>query len=203
MTFSRRILALHQILVFAHNSMKMLSGVLLLSLFSLGNTRDIVFPPVFGIDHLPGQIPIGRQSESDDDIDLTTDATGGLTSFGHLPYVPCFDSKTDEGIGKYDIAVLGAPFDTATSYRPGARFGPHGIRDGSRRIRGPHSWNLYSGRNSFEEWARIVDCGDAPLTFMDNTLALKQLVKAYKVRLPVALTVPSSHPLSDYCRAHC
>jgi agmatinase len=78
--------------------------------------------------------------------------------------------------------VLGAPFDTATSYRPGARFGPHGIRDGSRRIRGPHSWNLYSGRNSFAEWATIVDCGDAPLTFVDNTVALKQLVKAHKVR---------------------
>lgn len=165
----------------------MLFGALLVFLIiSLGDARDIVFPPVFGIDRLPAQIPIRPQgeSESDDDVDLTTDAMGGLTSFGHLPYVSCFDSKADEEVGKYDIAVLGAPFDTATSYRPGARFGPHGIRDGSRRIRGPHSWNLYSGRNSFEEWARIVDCGDAPLTFVDNTVALKQLVKAYKVRSP-------------------
>ncbi|KAG6357369.1 hypothetical protein INS49_013246 [Diaporthe citri] len=159
----------------------MLLGVVLLSLVSLGDTRDIVFPPVFGIDRLPGQVPIQPQGESDDDIDLTTDATGGLTSFAHLPYVPCFDSKAHEEVGRYDIAVLGAPFDTATSYRPGARFGPHGIRDGSRRVRGPHSWNLYSGRNSFEEWAKIVDCGDAPLTFVDNTVALKQLGKAYKI----------------------
>lgn len=164
---------------------KMLFGAILLLLVSLGDARDIVFPPTFGIDRLPAQIPIRPQqggSESDDDeIDLTTDAMGGLTSFGHLPYVSCFDT-TKSDVGKYDIAVLGAPFDTATSYRPGARFGPHGIRDGSRRIRGPHSWNLYSGRNSFEEWARIVDCGDAPLTFVDNTVALKQLVKAYRVR---------------------
>lgn len=28
----------------------------------------------------------------------------------------------------------GAPFDTGTSYRPGARFGPSGIRQGSRRL---------------------------------------------------------------------
>ncbi len=28
----------------------------------------------------------------------------------------------------------GAPFDTGTSYRPGARFGPNGIRQGSRRL---------------------------------------------------------------------
>lgn len=159
----------------------MLFSALLLSLVGLGNARDIVFPPVFGIDRLPGQIPIRPQSESDEDIDLTTDAVGGLTSFAHLPYIPCFDAKADEDVAKYDIAVLGAPFDTATSYRPGARFGPHGIRDGSRRIRGPHSWSFYSGRNSFEEWAKIVDCGDAPLTFVDNTMALKQLGKAYKV----------------------
>lgn len=178
----------------------MLFSALLLSLVGLGNTRDIVFPPVFGVDRLPGQIPIRPQSESDDDIDLTTDAVGGLTSFAHLPYVSCFDAKADEDVGKYDIAVLGAPFDTATSYRPGARFGPHGIRDGSRRIRGPHSWNLYSGRNSFEEWAKIVDCGDAPLTFVDNTMALKQLGKAYKVGSLIATYVvdPDAHHLPDH-----
>lgn len=38
---------------------------------------------------------------------------------------------------RYDIAFIGAPFDTGTSYRPGARFGPSGIRQGSRRL------NLY------------------------------------------------------------
>ena len=36
----------------------------------------------------------------------------------------------------YDIAVLGAPFDTATTYRPGARFGPGGIRNGAQRLGG-------------------------------------------------------------------
>lgn len=192
----------HYILNRAHYSMKMLLVTILLSLVSLGDTRDIVFPPVFGIDRLPGQIPIQPQSESDDDIDLTTDAVGGLTSFAHLPYVPCFDSKGDEEVGRYDIAVLGAPFDTATSYRPGARFGPHGIRDGSRRVRGPHSWNLYSGRNSFEEWAKIVDCGDAPLTFVDNTMALKQLGKAYKVSVSITVVSSGVHNLSDHHRAH-
>jgi agmatinase len=49
-------------------------------------------------------------------------------------------------------------------------------------VRPPHSWNVYTGRNSFEEWAKLVDCGDAPLTVMDNTVALKQLVKAHKVQ---------------------
>lgn len=162
----------------------MLFPTLLTSLVGLAHTREIVFPPVSGIDYAPGQAPLRLDSESDDDIDLTTDAMGGLVSFGHLPYVPCFAAKTDDEIDKYDIAVIGAPFDTATSFRPGARFGPHGIRDGSRRIRGWHNWNVYTGRNSFEEWAKIVDCGDAPLILVDNTIALKQLVKAHKVGSP-------------------
>ena len=37
------------------------------------------------------------------------------------------------------------------------------------------------GENSFMSWAKILDCGDAPLTFLDNTVALKQLEKAHKV----------------------
>ena len=39
------------------------------------------------------------------------------------------------------------------------------------------------GENSFLDWAKIVDCGDAPLTFLDNTVALRQLEKAHKVRI--------------------
>jgi len=75
----------------------------------------------------------------------------GISTFGRLPYHPCLSNHDV----KYDIAFIGAPFDTATSYvhpgveiricqeieakplfryRPGARFGPSGIRQGSRRL---------------------------------------------------------------------
>ncbi|TKA41865.1 hypothetical protein B0A49_10680, partial [Cryomyces minteri] len=40
---------------------------------------------------------------------------------------------------------------------------------------------LNAGENAFVDWAKIVDCGDAPLTFLDNTVALKQLDKAHKI----------------------
>ena len=62
--------------------------------------------------------------------------------------------------------------------RPGARFGPKGIRLGSRRLGG---WSIYTGENVFASWAKLVDCGDAPLTWLDNTVALKQLDLAHKV----------------------
>ncbi len=45
-----------------------------------------------------------------------------------------------------------------------------------------HMLSGCEGENSLEDWAKIVDCGDAPLTFLDNTVALKQLEKAHKVR---------------------
>ncbi|KKY17478.1 putative arginase family protein [Phaeomoniella chlamydospora] len=155
----------------------------LLSLFATSAfAREIDFPPVGGLNKQEryGQTRLYAE-DMDDGISLETDPTAGLNSFGHMQFVPCFSPKADEDIDRYDIAVLGAPFDTGTSYRPGARFGPHGIRDGSRRIRGPHSWNIYSRNNPFTQWAKVVDCGDAPLTFVDNTVALKQLGKAHKI----------------------
>lgn len=54
----------------------------------------------------------------------------GISTFGRIAYHPCLASDSV----KYDIAFIGAPFDTGTSYRPGARFGPSGIRQGSRRL---------------------------------------------------------------------
>lgn len=115
-----------------------------------------------------------------DDTDVLQDGMkyAGLTTFANLPWVYCLSKEKD--IEKYDIAFLGAPFDTGTTARPGARFGPTGIRWGSRRINGAGAWNAYTHENVFQSGARIIDCGDAPLTFLDNTVALKQLEKAHK-----------------------
>ena len=39
----------------------------------------------------------------------------GPLSFSHMPYTKCLD----DGKSRFDIAILGMPFDTTTSYRPG------------------------------------------------------------------------------------
>ena len=31
-------------------------------------------------------------------------------------------------VGNYDVAIVGVPHDSGTTYRPGTRFGPQGIR---------------------------------------------------------------------------
>ncbi|KYG42081.1 hypothetical protein M433DRAFT_158294 [Acidomyces richmondensis BFW] len=139
--------------------------------------RELSFPPISGV-----QVPfsVAVQYESDTGMDLSTGLFAGLMTYANLPYVHCLAADGEE-IEQYDIAIVGAPFDTAVTARPGARFGPTGIREGSRRISPQFSYSVYTGRNYFQEWAKIVDCGDAPLTFLDNTVALKQLDKTHQV----------------------
>lgn len=55
-----------------------------------------------------------------------------------------------------DVAILGAPFDSGTSYRPGARLGPREIRAQSSLIR-PYS---YFQKVSPFERLTVVDAGD-------------------------------------------
>ena len=106
----------------------------------------------------------------------------GIQSFAHLPFQNCLmidkDSSNDSEL--FDIAIIGVPFDTATSFRSGTRFGPQGIRSASMRQDKWRGFNFRAGINPFDNWANILDCGDIPVTPMDNTLALKQMQLAYK-----------------------
>ncbi|KAI9749095.1 MAG: hypothetical protein M4579_007002 [Chaenotheca gracillima] len=149
---------------------------------SIVDAREIVFPPVAGIQTTPdsSQESLGRFETWSEDA--FGSAFKGLTTFANLPYVQCFRSPGQEAAhGEFDIAILGAPFDTGVTARPGARYGPSGIRAGSRRLPPGGSWSVYTGENPYADWATIVDCGDAPLTFLDNTVALKQLEKAHHI----------------------
>ena len=80
----------------------------------------------------------------------------GPLSFSHLPYSRCLEDST----AAFDIAVLGMPFDTAVTYRPGARFGPYAIRSGSRRQRESRGYTLSWRNNPYEQGSKIIDCGD-------------------------------------------
>jgi agmatinase len=54
-----------------------------------------------------------------------------VRTFARLPHVEVPHAEVD-------AAVLGVPFDTATSFRPGARFGPEAIRSASALLRPYH-----------------------------------------------------------------
>ncbi|KAF2017138.1 Arginase/deacetylase [Aaosphaeria arxii CBS 175.79] len=103
----------------------------------------------------------------------------GISTFGRIPYSPCLSSHAAD----YDIAFLGAPFDTGTSYRPGARFGPSGIRQGSRRLNLYGGYNVPLAANPFNSWAKVIDCGDIPVTSYDNAYALQQIEEGHNLVL--------------------
>jgi agmatinase len=97
-----------------------------------------------------------------------TDATtvprfAGISTFARLP--------TADRLARWDIAVVGVPFDGGTSYRPGARFGPAAVREGSRLLR-PYNPALDS--MPFE-LAQVVDAGDIACTPFKAEEAVAQI----------------------------
>lgn len=60
----------------------------------------------------------------------------GINTFMKAPYL-----EDVRECGKFDVAILGAPFDGGTTYRSGTRFGPQGIRKISA-LYGPYSFEL-------------------------------------------------------------
>jgi len=105
----------------------------------------------------------------------------GPLSFAHLSYARCLDDVNHTT--PFDIAILGMPFDTAVTYRPGARFGPFAIRSGSRRQRELRGYSLSWDMDPYALGTRIIDCGDVPANPFDNALAVDQMEVAYSTLL--------------------
>lgn len=116
------------------------------------------------------------------DILNNTVLYSGIVSFAHLPVQQCFENYDDP----IDIAIVGAPFDSGVSYTPGARFGPNGIRQGSRRLFGGISPIRGNTKTSklyrlpiYDTGLRLVDCGDVPMIPFDARVALDQLYRGH------------------------
>jgi len=86
----------------------------------------------------------------------------GLTTFARLPRL--------EDVQDYDVAVVGVPFDSGVTYRPGARFGPAHIRQASRLLR---PYNPALDAQPFRD-AQIVDAGDIAANPFDIEEAIQQ-----------------------------
>ena len=56
---------------------------------------------------------------------------GGLSTFGQRPFLT---DPEQLDAWQPDVAIVGAPFDIATTNRPGARFGPRAIRQASHML---------------------------------------------------------------------
>src|SRR3954452_14129778 len=87
----------------------------------------------------------------------------GIRTFARCPHV-----RSTDGV---DVAVVGVPFDTATSYRSGARFGPEAIRAGSSLLR---PWHTAHGIDVFATQS-VVDWGDIAITPGNATRTMDQI----------------------------
>lgn len=90
----------------------------------------------------------------------------GIATFARLPRI--------EDVPRADIAVVGIPFDSGVSYRPGTRFGPSHVRESSRLLR---PYNPAQDVSPFE-LAQVVDAGDIPVNPFDLTAAVNEVERA-------------------------
>ncbi|CAP95554.1 hypothetical protein E8E15_008132 [Penicillium rubens] len=111
-----------------------------------------------------------------EDLDVDLPFSQPVT-FAHLEWQRCLAESHNKPL---DIAVLGFPYDTSTSYRPGARFGPRGIRAGSAREKKGRSYNTVWEVDPYDEGLEIIDCGDIPITPFDAAHAFKQMEQGYR-----------------------
>lgn len=79
----------------------------------------------------------------------------GIATFARLPRI--------EEVEHTDIAVVGIPFDTGVSYRPGTRFGPSHVRESSRLLR---PYNPAQDVSPFAA-VQVSDAGDIPVNPFD------------------------------------
>ncbi len=87
----------------------------------------------------------------------------GPATFARLP-------RRDE-VDRCDVAVVGVPFDSGVTYRPGARFGPMAVRQASRLLRAYHP-----GLDVHPFAAQqVADAGDIACTPFDIARAIGEI----------------------------
>jgi len=111
----------------------------------------------------------------------------GLTTFARLPRA--------EDVGHVDVGVLGVPFDSGVSYRPGARFGPSAVREASR---------LLQGYNQFQDVApfqvqQVADLGDVnanPFNIEEALTAIERRAKELTAAGTKIVTIGGDHTIA-------
>ena len=90
----------------------------------------------------------------------------GPSTFARLP-------RRDQ-VERCDVAIMGVPFDSGVTYRPGARFGPNAVRNAARLLRPYHP-----GLDVLPFGAQqVADAGDVACNPFDIPEAIRQIEAA-------------------------
>ena len=96
----------------------------------------------------------------------------GVPTFMRLPHVSLDAPK----IGEVDIGIIGVPWDSGTTNRPGPRHGPRQLRDASTMIRAQHP---VSGIRPYEK-LNCADLGDVSINPADIEDSMNRITSFYK-----------------------
>jgi agmatinase len=111
----------------------------------------------------------------------------GPPTFARLP-------RLDE-VGRADVAVLGVPFDSGVSYRPGARFGPSHIRQSSRLLR-PYNPAQDNWPFADQQVADAGDLGVNPFDIMEAISGIEAGADAVLDEATKLLTLGGDHTIA-------
>ncbi|MEB3349847.1 MAG: agmatinase [Cyanobacteriota bacterium] len=92
----------------------------------------------------------------------------GINTFMKAPYL-----EDVNRVGEYDVAIVGVPHDCGTTYRPGTRFGPQGIR----RISALYTPYNYEMGVDLREQITLCDVGDIFTIPANNEKSFDQISK--------------------------
>ena len=92
----------------------------------------------------------------------------GINTFLKAPYL-----EDVRKVGEYDVAIVGVPHDSGTTYRPGTRFGPQGIRKISA-LYTPYNFELGV---DLREQITLCDVGDVFTIPANNEKSFDQISK--------------------------
>jgi agmatinase len=111
----------------------------------------------------------------------------GLTTYARLP--------RREDVETCDVGVLGVPFDSGVSFRPGARFGPSAVREASRLLQGYHQFQ------SVAPFAvqQVADLGDVtanPFVIAEAIDAIERAARGYAADGIRLVTIGGDHTIA-------
>ena len=112
---------------------------------------------------------------------------GGISTFALLPQLA--------EVTQADVAIVGIPFDSGVSYRPGARFGPSHVREASRLLR---PYNPATGVSPFAS-QQVVDAGDFaanPFNIEEAIASIERDHRALSEKAKRIVTIGGDHTIT-------
>lgn len=130
----------------------------------------------------------------------------GISTFAKSPYVQDWDAIDA------DVAILGAPFDFGTQWRPGARFGPRAVREASTLFSFGHAgaYDHEDDATYLDASVRMVDLGDAdiihtktPESHANIAYGVRQILTAGALPVVIggdhSINIPCIEAFADDC----